>query len=159
MANTNDDIHAMLDTIAAGGLDSLSPEQVARLEATASYNSAVAGRLARLPATAEPVGGLSPELPSEAHWDQVWQRIAAARGPTVLRLARWRPFLAAAAVLVMMVGLWGITQRPAAAAWPVEWAQAIEVDALEAGDDATPCVLAAGVDDEIALIWMFEKES
>ena len=158
MNNANDDFRTALDAIAAGKLDAMTPEQVARLETQIDQAPELADRLAGIKPAVEPGFRLAVEPPPEDVWERVWQRVNAAASSTRRHVWRlWRP-LAVAAACVLMVGLWN-ARGPALQEGPVEWARDVEIDDLEVFDGATPFVLAAGADSPVSVIWLLDEES
>ena len=154
------DIQTELEALSAGRLDSLSPEQITRLETHLNANPEVADQLADSMPAVEPVLHAGLEHPSAEAWESVWENIESAtvRPTTMLpRLLRlWQP-LAAVAACLLMVGIWHYSHEAAPEPWPVEWAQEMEINDLQVFDGGIPFVLSAGNDSTISMIWVIEN--
>lgn len=154
------DIQAELEALAAGWLDSLSPEQIARLETHLNANPTAADQLADRTPTVEPVLHTGVEHPPAEAWESVWENIESATArpitwlPRLLRL--WQP-LAAVAACLLMVGIWYFNREAAPAPWPVEWAREMEINDLQVFEGSMPFVLSAGNDGTISMIWVIEN--
>ena len=164
MTFESQDILAALAAAEAGKLDSLTPEQIARLEAFLNATPAAAARLAAQ--TAAPELALQAPAPAltPASWTRVWATIDAAGAiaaspPKILKLRFWRPLLAAAAVCALLVGWWSLSQATSQPEWPVAWATYIEINDLEVSDDATPLVVGTESEGSIPIIWVLEGGS
>lgn len=171
MSREHDNLDEALRAVAAGDLDALTPEQVARLERVLNDEPGVAARLAACTPAPEP--GLATALqvaeqvalPSAQQWDVTWQRIDAATPLTQRRthagiagrlIRLWQPLVAAAACLMLSV-MWRTTS-PAADAWPMQLATDVEIDSLEVPDGMTSLIVA-GSDNSYKLIWILPDES
>ncbi len=142
--------------LAAGNLDALSPAQVEALEAALNSEPDLAARLVpcRPPVSPQLAAALREldrdEQPSPGTWERVWSRIDAAgasaqgrRGAAWRRVSVWRPMLAAAACLLLMVG-WRLVPSTAAEPWPLQLAGDVEIDELEVFQDATSFIVSMG---------------
>jgi hypothetical protein len=165
-----------LRALAAGELDALRPEQVARLEAILNASPEAAERVADVLPAAD--GRLGEVLrvaetesggPTARQWEQMWGSIEGAGGtrqltpkvrtlpPIVLRL--WRPVAAVAACLLLAV-LWktagpGRTVEP----WPVQLATSVDINDFEVYDDSTPMIITSDDASGAAILWVLENES
>ncbi len=156
------DIRELFGLLDAGRLDELTPEEVRRLETHLDATPADADRLSRVAPPTDPLLQAPPPSVPQPRWDAVWENVTAAAGPArpgprVLRL--WRPLAAVAAAVVLGIGLWDYDRvaAPAPDAWPVQWADTVEIDELESAGDTMPLVLSAG-DEAVPVIWVFESE-
>lgn len=169
----------LLGRLDAGDLDSLTPGEVARLEAylnDAAFGAVDAARLADATMAPAPTDELAAcELPTAAEWDAIWSGIEERAelgadehaGRTDLKIARWlirhygRVAAAAAACLVLMIG-WAITKRPNTddnKPWPLQLATDAEVIEVDASDDVTVFVEFAPDDNDAGpIIWFFEDK-
>lgn len=166
----------LLERVAAGRLDELSPEQVAALEAHVNESAAAAARLANL-VPQPPAGQFAPVAePTAAEWERVWRGVeaaevrSAARGAGAVEVRRTvrdrggaRRFLrlwegvAAAAACVLLAVLWRSSQPAAEASWPIQLSQHVEVDSLEVFDDSTAFVVVPDDGSDGAVIWVLEE--
>ncbi|MEW6254122.1 MAG: hypothetical protein AB1716_26025 [Planctomycetota bacterium] len=161
--------------LAAGDLDGLTPDQIARLEGVLNRHPPAAARFAEL--TPAPGPALRAALnewensaqPSAAAWDAMWGRIVTATQPRAVGQATWltprvlriwRPLIAAAACLLMAV-LWlaGTPQLGSASEMPIRLASHVVVDQIEAGEGLTPVLVSTNPDTGIDLIWLVAEES
>ncbi|MEP0846650.1 MAG: hypothetical protein HRF50_07480 [Phycisphaerae bacterium] len=174
MTPMRENLDQLLERVAAGRLDELSPEQVAALETHLNANAAAAARLANL-LPRPPAGPLARVAePSAAQWERVWRGVEAAgsrqaaRGtdaasaPQTMR-GRTRRFLrlwegiAAAAACVLFAVLWRSSQPAAEASWPIQLSQHVEVDSLEVFDDSTAFVVVPDDGSDGAVIWVLDE--
>ncbi|MGD8454569.1 MAG: hypothetical protein PVJ57_22370 [Phycisphaerae bacterium] len=151
----------LLNKLAAGELDALSPEEVAALAAHLDANPAAADRVAGLTPPIEPALQADVPLPGEEAWGQVWAGIEAGRRtgsqPFVRRVLRIvEPVLALAACVLMAV-IWNAGEQQATAAWPVEWATTVEIDEIEVADGSVPYVAAVeGDESTVSVVWVLD---
>jgi hypothetical protein len=161
MAVENQDLLAALAAAEAGKLDSLAPEQVARLEVFLNANPGAGAALAGQSPAPEPVLRIPAPTPTPSSWARVWGAIECATAiatarPSVLKLRFWRSAVGAAAVLALLVGFWSLQHATSQPEWPVAWATHIEINDLEVSDDATPLVLCTESEGSIPVIWVLE---
>jgi len=155
-------IDKLLDRVAAGGLDDLTPEQIAALESQLNASPALAARLADERPPADPLlASLESASPSASEWDAAWERIAPA--PGVLRLRRFagvaRTISAlAACVLMALVFQFGSSRATAGEAWDLSLATDVEIHELEVAEDVSSAVSYADEGDGPVVIWLFEDE-
>ena len=96
MTGADDNLDKLLEQVAAGRLDDLTPEQVAALEEHLNSAPEAQDRLADTLASIESSLPVDRTMPSEADWEGVWQNIeiagpVAAPSPFVRRTFRiWR---------------------------------------------------------------------
>lgn len=162
-------LDAALRALERGDLDSLSPEQVARLEEALNAEPAAAAWVGDLqPPRDEPLAKLlrqteEPALPAAAEWERVWERVAAERTGEKARrrvgriIRLWQPLAAIAAGLVLVVA-WRVGSAPREADWPVEIGGAYEIHDLEVGEGAVPFVFATGGEQRAEVIWVLELD-
>lgn len=157
----------LLDRVAAGDLDGLTPEQVDALAARLNADADLAARLEgvrppRGPAADDPV-----VLPGAGEWEAVYASIEDARAsasasvprrasrPRVLRLPTWVGSLMAAAACVMFAMLWGPLLNRSNDVWELRLGDDVQVLELEVSDEYTSFVSydsAGGA----AMIWIYE---
>ncbi len=167
MSKTSDDI---LAKFARDGLDGLTPDEVNLLEGLLNSRPDVAQELE--PTVARPDERLAAalqadeQLPSDAAWQNVWDKVetgaapVATPGSRTLRL--WRvlaPVTAAAACLVMVL-MWqfGGQDTGADEFWPLSPGGTFEIHEIETYGDAT-FLIAAGGEESVDVIWVLEQES
>jgi hypothetical protein len=164
MNNACRQLEPLLVSAAAGDLDTLTPEQVAALEAHVNACPSCAARLAgQVP---QPDARMTPPvvLPSEEQWDRVWEEIETGTGtagghssPSVGLLRRlWQPLVAAAACVLLVV-VWRSATPMARQPWDLELSNNVVVHEIETFGDVTPLVVYSS-DDGAAVIWMLENE-
>jgi hypothetical protein len=176
MTPADDKLSTALQAMAAGNVDALTPQEVARLEAFLNRQPRAAESVADVVLKPDPrlTAGLTAleqrALPSAAQWEDVWKRIdealpASAAGRPAAKRARpltatrifrhWQPLLAAAACLLLaLVWLW---ERPKPSDfWPMQLATNVQIDDLEVGEDATPFVINS---DGVDVIWVLEGQT
>lgn len=172
MSHSRDNLDQALRAAVAGDLDTLRPEQVARLEAVLNDEPGVAAHLAdrRLAPDPQLAGALGQAdraaAPAADTWERVWERIDAAGQRTPLRGARagarilrlWRP-LAAAAACLLMAGFWRLGTAMPERPWPLQLATEVEINELEVYDGATSFVVSTGGEGGFDIIWVLEDES
>lgn len=161
-----------LKALAVGELDAMTPEQVRLAEAALNRDERLAAAFAGEQPRVEPrLAATLNELdrgaqPTPADWERVWVSIdvvAARRGPTDAGVARrilraWRPLMAAAACLLLVLG-WRVTQPAAVDSWPLQLAAEVEIDNLEVFQGATSFVVAVGGDNGGEIIWVLPAGS
>jgi len=150
---------------AAGNFDALTPQQVAALEAHLSACSRCAAHLARSAPAADVWFAPAVELPSEEDWEHVWEAIDAAmetrvrpawpaRG-VVQRL--WRPLLAVAACILMVV-MWRSAPMSETQTWDLKLSDNVAVHEIETFGDLTSLVVHPAEDDGATVVWFLENE-
>ncbi len=161
-----------LKALADGELDVLRPEQVRQVEAALNRDARLAAPFAGQQPRVEPhLAAALNELdrsdqPTTADWERVWDNIdaaAARRGRPDAGVARrvlraWRPLMAAAACLLLVLG-WRVTQPAAVEPWPLQLAAEVEIDSLEVFQGATSFVVAVGGDNGGEIIWVLPAGS
>ena len=144
MEQRDDDIQELLEAVAAGNFDVLTPENVDRLAAHLNASPEYAAMIAdaRLPVDPRFQGDITPL--NEETWERVWRNIEAGEPhrralprPRLIRL--WQPFAAVAASVALTFALWsGGFAENRSGAWPVTVAQTVEIDELETIGDLSP---------------------
>lgn len=156
-----------LKALADGDLDTLTPEQVRQLEAALNSDARLAAALAGERPRVEPRLAMAlneldrGDQPTPADWEHVWNSIDAAatqRGRTDAGVARrilraWRPLMAAAACLLLVLG-WRVTRPAAVDSWPLQLAADVQIDNLEVFQGATSFVVAVGGGAGGEIIWV-----
>ncbi len=172
MSHAPDNLDDALRAMEAGDLDSLSPDQVARLEALLNDSPQAAARVADRVAAPEPrlAEALerleTPSLPSPAAWSDAWARIDAETASTSGRIGNvttriirlWKP-LAALAACLCLAALWSFHSPAAPESWPMQLATNVEISQLEVYDGATPFVISSGGENGYEIIWVLEDDS
>ena len=161
MTTPNDNLDQLLDRVAAGRLDDLTPEQVAALEAHLNATPAAEGLADVLP-EADPRLSSTASMPTDAEWDEVWQQVdsaAAARGRTARAIRRairlWQP-LAAVAACVALLLVWRWAPFTSGPEWPIELSADVEVLELEVFGDASAFVSYSDEGQGAAVIWVLD---
>ena len=157
----HDNLDELLERVAAGRLDDLTPAQIAALERHLNAVLAAADRLAGVRPPRDPRLEIPVTGPVVDEWDAVWRAIEAGavaqRLRTPHRLIRlWQAFAAVAACLALGL-LWRATGagRQGAA---VELSNNVVVHELEVFGDASAYVAYAGDESGRAMIWVLEPE-
>jgi anti-sigma factor RsiW len=178
MTTACETIRATLTAAVAGRFDELAAEQVAALEAHLAACPGCAAELAACKPARDPVlttavrvAGEGPR-PTAAAWEALYRDIEARvvatpalprRAPAVFAAARtqrpipaallrwWRPLAAAAAVL-LAVGVWRLERPNPVPADSFELATNVEINSLEAGPDTTVYTSEGG-----AVIWVIDN--
>lgn len=162
MSRNKDQIENLLDRVAAGDLDDLTPEQIAALEVHLNASPALAARLAdERPPADTLLESLGAELPSESEWDEAWSRIAPAS--RVMRGLRFGAFArtitaAAACVLLAFVYQVGPSRASAGEPWELSLATDVEIHELDVAEDVSSAVSYADDGEGPVVIWLFEDE-
>ena len=165
--STGDTCRQVRDTIAAlrdDRYDAITAEKMAAAESHLNECELCRGALAEV--RAEPRTPLSDvvEMPTPQTWHRVWDVIDHGAKPAkiaplrILRFARpWSTF-AAAAVVMLMIGLWRVIPGDD---WEFRLAgpNDVEIELLEVFGDSTSMIMSAGGDDdEISIIWVMDDE-
>jgi len=174
MSRAPGNLDEALRAVAAGDLDALQPDQVARLEAILNEEPSVAARLAdHVPAVDARLARVLARVeqgvtPGMAAWERAWERIDAVAPAAVARvdavrrralvLRLWKPLAAVAACLVM-AALWRAGSPRPREEWPMQLATDVEINALEVSDGATPFVISDGGEHAVQIIWVVEDQS
>jgi hypothetical protein len=165
MSETCQQLEGVLAAAAAGDFAALTPQQAAVLEAHLSACSPCAARLARSAPAADERIAPAVELPSEEDWDHVWEAIDAAT-QTRVRHARparggvrrlWRPLLAAAACILMVV-TWRSVPMSGTQTWDLKLSEDVVVHEIETFGDLTSLVVYPADGDEATVVWFLENE-
>jgi hypothetical protein len=162
MTTSRDNFDELLDRVAAGRLDGLTPEQVAALEVHLNATPAAEERLADVVPAADPRLSVSTPVPTDAEWEDVWQRVDSAR-PTRASTARairrtihlWRP-LAALAACVALLLVWRWAPLSTGSDWPIALSADVEVLELEVFGDASAFVSYSDDGRGAAVIWVLD---
>ncbi|TWT45479.1 hypothetical protein RAS1_19040 [Phycisphaerae bacterium RAS1] len=142
----------------AAALDSLTPDEIHRIEALLAEDSVLAEQAATATPPLDVLAGRV-ALPQDAQWERVWANIhrashAKARRPRF----GWRiatPLLAAAACL-MLLAAW---PRSVATLGGAQLARQVIIDELETYGGASSLVLTTGEDDAVSIIWVVDESS
>ena len=163
MTMPDDKFDELLDHVAAGRLDDLTPDQVTSLDTHLNAAASSSERLADVVPEADSRLSVIAPTPTDAEWDGVWRRIDSAtpvREPTPRVIRRtirfWQPLAAAAACLLLLI-VWRLTPVQAPPGWEMRLSDHVIVHEIEIfGDD---CVFVAYSDEDgSAVIWVFEAE-
>ncbi len=162
--NTTQSCEPYRQTIAAlreGRFDAIEPDQMAAAET--HMNDCAACRSALENVTPIPEARLCETfaLPEGESWKKVWDNVdeAAATPPhaqaRIIRFMRPWGTLAAAAAVMLMVGLW----RTGTDDWAFQLAGAadVEIESMEVFGDSTAMLMSFG-DDDISIIWVMDDE-
>jgi len=165
MSETCQQLEGPLAAAATGDFAALTPQQVAALEAHLSACSCCATHLARSAPAADVRLIPAVELPSEKGWDRVWEAIDAARQTrarqawpargVIQRL--WRPLLAAAACILMVV-MWRSAPMSETQTWELKLSDNVVVHEIETFGDLTSLVVHPAEDDGATVVWFLENE-
>ena len=162
MTTPADNLDELLDRVAAGRLDELTPEQVAALEDHLNATPSAEGRLADVLLEADPRLSATTSMPTDAEWDQVWQRVdsaAAARGKTARTIRRtirlWQPLTALAACVALLL-VWRWAPLSTGSDWPIALSADVEVLELEVFGDASAFVSYSDEGQGAAVIWVLD---
>lgn len=165
MTTPADNLDELLDRVVAGRLDELTPEQAAALEAHLNATPAAAERLADVLPQVDQRLRVSTPVPTDAEWDQVWQRVdsaAAARGKTARTIRRtirlWQPLTALAACVVLLL-VWRWAPLSAGSDWPIALSADVEVLELEVFGDASAFVSYSDEGQGAAVIWVLDDDA
>jgi anti-sigma factor RsiW len=158
-------LEGLLAAAARGDFDAMTPEQVAALEAHLNTCSPCAARLARSTPVADVRVAPAVQPPSEEGWDRVWEAIEAERQTGVRQAgpARgavhwlWRPLLAAAACILMVV-IWRSVPMSETQTWELKLSDNVVVHEIETFGDLTSLVVYPAEDDEPTVVWFLENE-
>ena len=149
-----------------GRFDMIEPDQMRAAESHLNDCAACQAVVAGAAAQAEPALCETVKLPTERAWDAAWDEVEAAGASRtaaphrILRFARpWGTF-AAAAVVILMVGLWRVLPGTGSDDWALQLAgiNEVEIEWLEVSDDSMSMIMSAGDDDEISIIWVIDDE-
>jgi hypothetical protein len=165
MSETCQQLKGLLAAAAAGDFAALTPQQAAVLEAHLNTCSPCAARLARSAPAADAWLIPAVGLPSEEDWDHVWEAIDAATQTRVQQawLARgavqrlWRPLLAAAACILMVV-TWRSVPMSETQAWDLRLSEDVVVHEIETFGDLTSLVVHPAEDDGATVVWFLQSE-
>lgn len=149
-----------------GRFDMIEPDQMRAAETHLNDCAACQAVVAGGAAQPEPTLREAIELPTEQAWDAAWDKVDGASSsrtatpPRILRFARPWGTLAAAAVVMLMVGLWRVLPGSGSDDWAFQLAgiDEVEIDSLEVSDDSMSMLMSAGDDDEITIIWVIDDE-
>lgn len=152
-------IDELLARIEAGKLDELGPEDVARLETWLDHDAEALEQLGGMTPPSEPWLSAVDAGPTRAEWDETWAGISSTTSDRHGHLRRRSGVLSglAVAACLALAALLNIN-LPAptdSAAWPVEWAQSVEVE-VEIREGGTPMVFTVGHEDPVSLIWVVD---
>ena len=156
--NPDERLAALIDRVAAGGVDALTAGEVAELEAALADRPELE---ARLEALAPPPDAFltAVEQPTAADWERVWQRVerASTRGATLappVLLRVWRPVAAIAACALLALS-WQVSRGANGRGWSLKPASGIEVHSLEVFGESVSLILPEG-SDGFPVIWVFD---
>jgi hypothetical protein len=165
MTTPADNVDDLLDRVAAGRLDDLTPAQVAGLEVHLNATPAAEERLTDVVPTADPRLSASTAVPSDAEWEDVWQRIDSAR-PARASTARaikrtirfWQPLAALAACVALLVA-WRWGPFSTRSDWPIQLSSDVEVLELEVFGDASAFVSYSDDGQGVTVIWVLDDDA
>lgn len=149
-----------------GQFEAVETEQMEAVETHLNECESCQALLAGAAARPEAALREAVRLPTEQAWGEAWERVdAASESPApstqrILRFARpWGTF-AAAAVVMLMVGLWRVMPDPESNGWALQLAgiDDVEIESLETFGNSTSMLMTAGDDDEISIIWVMDDE-
>ncbi len=149
-----------------GRFDMIDQDQMRAAESHLNDCAACQALVAGAVAQPEPTLREAIELPTEQAWNAAWDTVdgaSSSRTATphrILRFARpWGTF-AAAAVVMLMVGLWRVLPASDSDDWAFQLAgiNEVEIEWLEVSDDSMSMIMSAGDDDEISIIWVIDDE-
>lgn len=172
-----------IQAMVQGCFDDLAPDEMTRVEAHLNDCSACAALLANETPPIErstraggdassvddaPLPLPSVETPSAQAWEHVWDNVERATAPASARrkpqsrhiirfLYPWSAYAAAAAI-VLMVGLWRLVPRTQT--WELDLAGAgdVEIQLLEVYGDAMPFVISGDEEGDVSMVWMLDDE-
>ncbi len=160
----------LLTMLADGRMDQLTPEQMDSVAAHVDACPACEARLAGVSSQMPLPSGLAIEAPSTQQWSGVWAAIERAAVQPARAVApgnlRWpvrrivQAFTAAAACLLVGLAVWQyVGPSDAAPRLTLDLAHAsdVAIESLEVAGDDTSFVVTAGAEDDIPIIWVFEK--
>jgi len=165
MTRAADNLDALLDRVAAGELDKLTPTQAAELEAYLNASPPAAARLADLKPPLESVLTKAAPPVRAARWEAMWERIESASAAPgglqrgrILRLMHSHAFrfVAAAAACLLLLLTWRVVTSPAALA--IRLSDNVEIEGLEVSDDASSVVSYLGEAGGPVIIGVFAEE-
>ena len=156
------DMQSLLDAVARGELDTLTPDQAALLESALNERPELAEQLAAPGSEAllPPV-----EAPTAAEWERVWAGIdagvprdlpdsAKTRPPVLYRFGLHVAAGVAAAALLVAVFVAGFNRTPE----PLQSGGVVEVLQVESSGDAALMVSPAWDEEEFTVIWVFDEQ-
>ncbi|HEY3243965.1 MAG TPA: hypothetical protein VGM03_11510 [Phycisphaerae bacterium] len=164
---TCEQLRGALDSLSAGNVAALQPETVSQLEAHLNACAACAACLTDRPAVAERVWLSGVPVPAETAWERVWQAVEHAAPASriqrlragVVRHARVYGTLAAAAVLLLAIGIWHATTRPARLpVFQLARGSDVQIESIEVPADEMPMVISTDGDEGISIIWVVSRE-
>ena len=166
--NTAQSCEQYRQTIAAlrdGRFDAIEPDQMAAAETHMNDCTACRSELADVTPIPEPHLCETAALPANESWNNVWDKVDDAVAPAthaqarVLRFMRPWGTLAAAAVVMFMVGLWRMMPGTATDDWAFQLAGAgdVEIESVEIFDDSNSMLTSFG-DDDTPIIWVMDDE-
>lgn len=158
-------IRHAVDALLDGRFEAISPEAMAAAEAHLNECPHCAARLeAALPAS-DSMLRAKLDVPRPDAWHAVWERIELETrprqtAPTVYRFARTFSALAAAAVLLLAIGLlrFGPFSGGASEELRLAAAEDVQIESLEINGDEMPFVISAGEKENIPVIWFVQNE-
>lgn len=158
------ELDELLRALTRGDPSAVSAEELARIEAALEADPGLTAALAAEPAgVGDPlvaaVGDTTP-TPTPEEWARVWDHItagtAAAMRPAVAHRAsvwlRLRVPLAAAAAVLLAVGMWWNWEGRGGDAWEIRLAADVEIDDIDMQDSTTPVVIRLRPDGPV-VIW------
>lgn len=153
-----DAIDELLKRLEAEGLDALTPEEVDTLATAADERPEVGARLNAV-ATPETPLVAAVGAPRAAAWDDTWEAIArrTASRSGGRRLGMWQQVFAAAAAVLLAVGIWQGRLPMAADGRPVELDSSVEILSLEAYGEQAPMVVTVGDEGSYPVIWLVDE--
>jgi hypothetical protein len=162
MTTPDENFDQLLDRLAGGRSDDLTPEQIDALEAHLNTTPAAAQRLADVVPEPDPRLGLAAPTPTEAEWSRVWRgvdsaarRRASSAGAIRRTIRFWQP-LAALAACVALLLVWRWSPLAAAPEWPIALSSDVEVLELEVFGDASAFVSYSDDGQGAAMIWVLD---
>ena len=165
MTKPDENLDPLLDRVAAGRLDDLTPEQIDALEAHLNATPDAEQRLADVLPETDPRLDVAAPMPTDVEWNEVWQGIdsAARKRESTARAIRrtirlWQP-LAAVAACVALLLVWRWSPLTTAPEWPIALSSDVEVLELEVFGDASAFVSYSDDGQGAAMIWVLDDST
>jgi hypothetical protein len=165
MTTPDENFDQLLDRVAAGRLDDLTPEQIDALEAHLNATPTAEQRLADVLPEADPRLSVAAPMPTDDEWSEVWQGVESttrkreSSARAIRRAIRlWQPFAAVAACVALLL-VWRWSPLTAAPDWPIALSSDVEVLELEVFGDASAFVSYSDDGQGAAMIWVLDDST